>query len=98
MDCTQMSYNNNSFDFIIDKGTIDALACSDDDEFNIRSTISECMRVLKSGGIYMVISFGEESRRMHFFEGKGVVKCEAFINEEMRPPGNVHYIYTIVKE
>lgn len=98
MDCTQMNYDDNSFDLIIDKGTIDALACSDDDEYNIRSTVSECMRVLRPGGIYMVISFGEESRRMHFFKGKGEVRCEAFVNEEKRAPGNVHYIYTTVKE
>jgi len=34
-DATKMSFENNQFDIVIDKGTYDALACADDKTMSI---------------------------------------------------------------
>jgi hypothetical protein len=39
MDCRQLKYSANTFDFIIDKSTIDALLCGDHAYMNVAITM-----------------------------------------------------------
>ena len=67
MDVRDMEYEDESFDCVIDKSTIDALLCGDDAFLNVARMLKEVSRVLKPGGTYLVISYGKpENRDFHF--------------------------------
>ena len=42
MDCRELKYNDESFDLIIDKSTIDALLCGDQAYLNVAIIMNEC--------------------------------------------------------
>lgn len=58
MDCRNLQFASETFDCIIDKGTTDALLCSNTPNGNIALMLKDCQRVLKTGGIYILISTG----------------------------------------
>jgi ubiquinone/menaquinone biosynthesis C-methylase UbiE len=62
-----MTYDDNTFDLVIDKGTYDALACGDisTPEGNL---LREMMRVLKPNGFLAEITNGTEVKRLKNFE------------------------------
>lgn len=62
MDALNMTFENEEFSVVIDKGTLDALMPNNDDNTvdNIRKYFSEIKRVLKSGGRYICISLLQE--------------------------------------
>lgn len=64
MDIRKMSYPDNYFDVILDKGTIDALSTSDDADSMIPEALSEYARVLKPGCKAYIISFGQPTERL----------------------------------
>jgi len=57
MDAGNMTFETNSFDNVIDKGTMDAIMCSPDGHETVFKMFQEVSRVLKPGGKYMLISF-----------------------------------------
>ena len=67
MDVRDLKYQDEMFDLIIDKSTIDALLCGDYAYLNVAIMLKECQRVLKTGGYYMAISYGQpENREFHY--------------------------------
>ena len=51
-----------SFDVVIDKGTLDALSCSrSEGEDNVRRMLSEASRVLKPGGVCVLVTTVKEA-------------------------------------
>ena len=68
MDCTDMTYGDNTFDLIIDKSTIDAILCGDNADLMVAKMLKECQRVLKEGGYYVAISYGLPSKRLLHFK------------------------------
>ena len=68
MDITNMSYPDENFDIVLDKSTIDALLTGGAHaHIAVAKMMKECQRVLKTGGIYVAISFGNPfTREMHF--------------------------------
>ncbi len=67
MDVRELKFPTGSFDFVIDKSTIDALLCGDSAFINVAKMMNEIQRVLKVGGIYMAITYGQpENREFHF--------------------------------
>lgn len=86
MDALNMEFNDNSFDIVIDKGTLDALCCGDD--YSIPGELlNEMKRVCKIGGeIWMVSNKDGESRR-HIFdqyveeEGLGIEYYKQFLSD-----------------
>ncbi|KAK8797588.1 hypothetical protein WA158_005934 [Blastocystis sp. Blastoise] len=67
MDVCHMTYSDESFDFIFDKGTMDAILCSDNDQEACSSALKEILRVLKPNGIYFNMTYGIPSNRMCYF-------------------------------
>jgi ubiquinone/menaquinone biosynthesis C-methylase UbiE len=67
MDIKAMTFSDDTFDSILDKGTIDALTCGGDVDENIHRACSEYTRVLKPGGIAFIISFGQPADREEYF-------------------------------
>jgi len=58
---------DNSFDIMLDKSTIDALLCGEDSFIMTAKMLREIQRVMKVGGVYIAISYGDpESRLFHF--------------------------------
>ena len=72
MDCTKMSFEDKTLDVVFDKGTIDALFCSEDPFDSIINTLEETFRVLKYSGLFILISFGKPKDRKHIFESCGL--------------------------
>lgn len=70
MDITKMTYANESFDTVLDKGTIDALTCGEDYENQIFKACCEYSRVLKPGGFAYILSFGQPEDRLCYFDPK----------------------------
>lgn len=66
MDVRDLKFKDETFDLAIDKSTIDALLCGDHSFLNVAIMTKEIQRVLKVGGIYLIISYGQpENRVMH---------------------------------
>jgi ubiquinone/menaquinone biosynthesis C-methylase UbiE len=61
MDARKLSFDDNSFDFVIDKGTTDAMLCGKSGPRNIRRIFSEVVRVLSPGGCFVLVSHMEFS-------------------------------------
>lgn len=68
MDCRNLAYDDETFDMVIDKSTIDALLCGSNAFFNVAIMLKECQRVLKTGGFYVAISYGQPSNREFHFQ------------------------------
>ena len=64
MDVKELKYEDNIFDFIVDKSTIDSILCGEKSFVNTAIMIKEIQRVLKPGGIYMIISYGTPENRV----------------------------------
>ena len=100
MDVCDLKYENNIFDLIIDKSTMDTLLCGDDYCINIAKMIKEIQRVLKVGGYYMIISYEEPDYRMMHLTRKFLkFNVEVIKIEQKSGNGydNYHYIYLCKK-
>jgi len=64
MDVRDLTYNDNFFDLVVDKSTIDALLCGDNSFINVAIMTKEIIRTLKVGGLYMIISYGQPENRI----------------------------------
>ena len=68
MDVKEMKFKDETFDCVIDKSTIDALLCGEHSFMNVALMTKEISRVLKTGGIYFIISYGSPDNRMMHLE------------------------------
>lgn len=68
MDVRKLEFPANSFDLVVDKSTLDALLCSENNAFlSVAQMTREVQRVLKPAGHYVSISYGNpENRSVHF--------------------------------
>ena len=95
MDVRSLTYPPSSFDLVVDKSTMDCLYCGVKAEVSIM--VREAERVLRPGGYYVVISFGEPEERMdRLKEVQWEVKVERLEDEE--GPHVCHYCYICHKQ
>ncbi|XP_051124304.1 uncharacterized protein LOC127246787 isoform X2 [Andrographis paniculata] len=65
MDVRDMNFfPDDSFDSIIDKGTLDSLMCGTEAPISASQMMGEMSRLLKPGGVYMLITYGDPTVRM----------------------------------
>ncbi|XP_008783274.2 EEF1A lysine methyltransferase 4 isoform X3 [Phoenix dactylifera] len=65
MDVRDMNFfQDESFDCVIDKGTLDSLMCGTDAPLSVSQMLEEVNRLLRPGGIYMLITYGDPSVRI----------------------------------
>lgn len=65
MDVTDMkAFEDGSFDAVIDKGTLDSLLCGQNSKTNAAKMLNEVERVMKKGGVYILITYGIPSYRL----------------------------------
>lgn len=96
MDATAMSFSNNSFDFVFDKGTIDTLLCCDNGGKAVFAVMKEITRVLVPGGMFICISYGIEKTRKKYFSSTGISIVETITIQKPGIETN-HYIYVVKK-
>ena len=64
-----LPFEDESFDLIICKGTLDAVLCSSGSIANVKAVVAECSRVLdRDHGIFFLVSFGNPDSRVVFLE------------------------------
>ncbi|KAH0785974.1 putative methyltransferase [Histomonas meleagridis] len=99
-DCLEMkNFENETFDYVFDKGTMDSLICSNKSNELISKLLSEVSRVLKPGGTYIVISYGTPNTRNVYFKGQNRLKISDTIEiEKPTEKGTFHYMYIIQKD
>lgn len=81
-DLTEIS--NESFDVAIDKGTMDALMCEKGDVWepseqlilDVKREVDEVQRILRPGGTFIYITFGQPHFRRRHLERPGVWDIE----------------------
>ncbi|CAL9113639.1 unnamed protein product [Musa textilis] len=65
MDVRDMSFfDDESFDCVFDKGNLDSLMCGMDAQLSASQMLEEVNRLLRPGGIYMLITYGDPSVRI----------------------------------
>lgn len=106
MDVRTLEFADNTFDVVIDKGTLDSVLCGEGSTGNCNKMCREISRVLKGGGTYIVISYGQPDYRLNYFDkpeynwnilpAQSVPKPTVSVVEE-QDPANVHYIYIMTK-
>jgi EEF1A lysine methyltransferase 4 len=68
MDSTDMKdFQDNEFNLIIDKGTLDSILCGEFSIPNGEKMLKEAYRLLGNKGIFVCVSYGERARREHIF-------------------------------
>ena len=56
---------------MVDQGTLDAILCGNSSFYNAAVMVKEVQRVLKTGGIYLVVSYGYPQARILHLVGSG---------------------------
>ncbi|GIQ81334.1 hypothetical protein KIPB_002279 [Kipferlia bialata] len=64
MDARKLDFPAQSFDMVLDKGTLDSIACSECAAADIFTTLREVHRVLKPGGVYILVTHSDPQTRM----------------------------------
>ncbi|XP_024403390.1 uncharacterized protein [Physcomitrium patens] len=64
MDVRSLGFKDGEFDSILDKGMFDSLMCGSSAPTSAASMIKEVRRVLKPGGVYMLITYGDPRVRI----------------------------------
>ena len=76
----------------MDKGTLDAILCGEQSSEKSARMLAECQRVLKPGGLFVVVTYGPPTHRMRHLQThrlKWSVK-----HQEV---GGVRHMYTMLK-
>lgn len=68
MDATSLSFGDGVFDCVLDKGTLDSVLCGDNSTANAARMCAEAARVLKPGGNYIIVSYGQPESRLTYLE------------------------------
>jgi ubiquinone/menaquinone biosynthesis C-methylase UbiE len=61
-------FEDETFDIVVDKGTLDSVLCGAYSSQNCRKMFREVSRVLKSKGYYICISYGDPDIRKGYFD------------------------------
>lgn len=103
MDVLRLDFPEATFDTVIDKGTIDSLLCGSNSFHNVYVMNKQISRVLKKGGKYISITYGQPDTRMDHFQRKRLrFDCEhrtvdkpIFASDQV--PTSSYHVYLMVK-
>lgn len=99
MDCSKMTFPDKSFDAVFDKGTIDSLLCGSDPVETVHLTLFEVERVLKPGGLFVLISFGDPASRVKILKEWKLPwhLHKTMVLDDPGSAGSYHYVYIFQK-
>lgn len=70
VDCRSMhQFQDQTFGSIVDKGTLDAVACAPGGSHDVLQYLKEVERVLKPGGVFLLVSLGAPTARQSVVKG-----------------------------
>lgn len=104
MDATHMDYDDDSFNVVIDKGTLDAMMPDDSSEVvaNVNGMFSEVERVLRLGGRYLCISLLQPHilhQIVHWFVDHGwplrILRCTE-VDISKNPEDRIFPVFAII--
>lgn len=67
--CT-LEFPDESFDVVMDKGTLDSILCGEASTSNVAKMCQEVARVLKPTGVYFIVSYGVPDNRLSYLENE----------------------------
>jgi ubiquinone/menaquinone biosynthesis C-methylase UbiE len=70
VDALRTDFEDESFDAIVDKSTLDAILCGDFSFYNAAKMMSEMQRILRTDGFFLSISYGKPETRVYHFSRK----------------------------
>ncbi|ETB56128.1 hypothetical protein YYC_00760 [Plasmodium yoelii 17X] len=103
--CDMKLFKNGEFDLIIDKACLDSIVCSEDSLKNVEEMLCETSRVLKSEGVFIIISHAQPSYRLGYLQ-KQDYKWTVTVKTVKRPmlgivappiDDSLHYVYICTK-
>ena len=103
MDVMKLEFPDSSFDVVIDKGTVDSLLCGSNSFHNVYQMNKNVSRVLKKGGRYLVVTYGQPDTRIdHYRRRKLHLEVEhktidkLVFSSDASPTSNYH-VYVMTK-
>mmetsp|Transcript_16397 Transcript_16397/g.55722 ORF Transcript_16397/g.55722 Transcript_16397/m.55722 type:complete len:165 (-) Transcript_16397:298-792(-) len=109
MNVCNLDFPDETFDAVLDKGTMDSLLCGEGSTANVQKMAEEVSRVLKPAGVYIVISYGVPDNRLSYLE-KDEFSWSVTVHTVPKPSvsaaavpeaggdaNSVHYIYVCSK-
>mmetsp|Transcript_4187 Transcript_4187/g.13771 ORF Transcript_4187/g.13771 Transcript_4187/m.13771 type:complete len:207 (-) Transcript_4187:149-769(-) len=108
MNVCSLEFPEESFDCVIAKGVMDALLCGEGSTANVAKMCLEASRVLKSNGVFFVVSYGVPDNRTQYLENEDyswkvtthtVPKptVSAASTPDTQDANAVHYVYVCQK-
>lgn len=64
MNVCALDYPDESFNAVVDKGTLDSVLCGEGSTANVAKMCMEVSRVLKPNGVYFICSYGVPDNRL----------------------------------
>lgn len=108
MNACHLDFSDESFDCVVDKGTMDSILCGEGSTSNTARMLSEVARVLKPGGVFFMVSYGVPDNRLGYLESEypwkvnvSTVSKPTVSNAALpdsKDANSVHYIYVAVKD
>eukprot|EP01121_Diplochlamys_sp_Union-15-3_P001523 TRINITY_DN11313_c0_g1_i1.p1 TRINITY_DN11313_c0_g1~~TRINITY_DN11313_c0_g1_i1.p1 ORF type:complete len:216 (-),score=42.39 TRINITY_DN11313_c0_g1_i1:16-663(-) len=103
MDVRALAFRTAAIDIVVDKGTLDALACSENYSNNIAMMCSEISRTLVKGGVFLVITYGDPASRLEYFQNPKYEWKVEYQEVAKKPEveGEIpskHWVYIITKQ
>lgn len=98
MDIRKMSFPDNEFQSIVDKGTLDCLFYLGEND--VLTAMAEISRVLRKRGVYICVSCCPPEARKKFFDRPAELQIELEKVIELKKPlqsDEPHYVYVIRK-
>ena len=105
MDALATSFEDEFFDVILDKSTLDAILCGDFSFYNAAKMMNEMQRVTKTDGFYVSISYGKPETRVYHFTRKHldldiscfVLNSKYYQSSDLTNHVSEHYCYVCKK-
>ena len=103
MDCTDLTFNDGTFDIVFDKATLDSILCGEGANERAQAMLENICRVLKNQGVYICISYGKPDMRTQYLQNDKL-DWDIESRELPRPKlmdgqseGDCHYCYICKK-
>lgn len=108
MNACALDFPDESFNAVVDKGTLDSVLCGEGSTANVAKMCMEISRVLKPNGVYFICSYGVPDNRMQYLENDDYswtvtvhtipkVTISAAAVPDTRDAESVHYLYVCKK-
>ena len=68
MNACALDFPDDTFDVVMDKGTMDSILCGEGSTANVGKLLSEVTRVLKPSGVFFMTSYSTPDNRLSYLE------------------------------